>query len=73
VNVRDYLISRGLKEKFFQIAVVGSYEPLNRALLPPGIDPKAVHSVVEIILLDKTIRHLQDNSNEDRLENAPIR
>ncbi|MDR0705388.1 MAG: OmpA family protein [Planctomycetaceae bacterium] len=73
VNVRDYLISQGLKAKFFQIAVVGSYEPLNRALLPPGIDPKAVHSIVEIILLDKTVRTLQDNSNEDRSENAPIR
>jgi chemotaxis protein MotB len=73
MNVRNYLISRGLKAKFFQITAVGSHEPLNRAVLPPGIDPKAVNSVVEIILLDKTIRHLQDNSNEDRLENAPIR
>ncbi|MDR2117564.1 MAG: OmpA family protein [Planctomycetaceae bacterium] len=72
VNVRDYLISRGLKAKFFQLAVVGSHEPLNRAVLPPGIDPKAVNSVVEIILLDKTVRNLQDNSNSDSLENIPI-
>jgi chemotaxis protein MotB len=72
VNVRDYLISRGLKAKFFQLSVVGSYEPLNRAILPPGIDPKAVNSIVEIILLDKTVRNLQDNLNENRLENVPI-
>ncbi|MDR2756164.1 MAG: OmpA family protein [Planctomycetaceae bacterium] len=72
VNVRDYLISRGLKAKFFQLAVVGSHEPLNRAVLPPGIDPKAINSVVEIILLDKTVRNLQDNSNEDNVKNVPI-
>ncbi|MDR3197208.1 MAG: OmpA family protein [Planctomycetaceae bacterium] len=72
VNVRDYLISRGLKAKFFQLAVVGSHEPLNRAVLPPGMDPKTVNSIVEIILLDKTVRNLQDNSNEDSGENIPI-
>jgi chemotaxis protein MotB len=72
VNVRDYLISRGLKAKFFQLAVVGSHEPLNRAILPPGIDPKAVNSVVEIILLDKTVRNLRDDANDNLLESVPI-
>ncbi|MDR0610747.1 MAG: OmpA family protein [Planctomycetaceae bacterium] len=73
MNVRNYLISRGLKAKFFQVTAAGSHEPLNRAVLPPGIDPKAVNSIVEIILLDKTVRNLQDNLNDDREENVPIR
>ncbi|MDR1964178.1 MAG: OmpA family protein [Planctomycetaceae bacterium] len=72
VNVRDYLVSRGLKPKFFNLSVVGPYEPLNRAVLPPGIDPKAINSVVEIILLDKTVRDLQEDSNEERLDSVPI-
>lgn len=50
VNVRDYLVSLGLKENQFQILVVGKHEPINRTLLPPGADPKAADSAVMILM-----------------------
>ncbi len=50
VNVRDYLVSLGLKENQFQMLVVGEYEPLHRSQLPAGIDPKEADAVVVIAI-----------------------
>jgi chemotaxis protein MotB len=66
VKVRDYLISQGLKPKFFQLVQVGAYEPLDRTVLPPGKSPQTINSVVEIMLLDKMPRDLQGNSHEEK-------
>lgn len=50
VNVRNYLVSQGMKEKLFQILVVGQNEPIDRTLLPKGTDPKAADSAVMILM-----------------------
>ncbi|GHT23638.1 MotB [Planctomycetales bacterium] len=61
VKVMDYLISIGFKQEFFQIEVVDSSEMPNRAILPPGTNPKQAGASAEVFLIDKTKRDLQGN------------
>jgi chemotaxis protein MotB len=72
VNVRDYLISLGLKQDFFHLTVVDSSEVPNRAILPPGMDPKLAGASVEVLLIDKTLRALHGNAQERTAEEVPV-
>ncbi|MDR0520805.1 MAG: OmpA family protein [Planctomycetaceae bacterium] len=72
VRVMKYLISLGLKKEFFEITAVDSSAVLNRAILPPGTDPKLAGACVEVYLLDKTLRVLNDNTSERRAADAPV-
>ncbi|GHT44847.1 MotB [Planctomycetales bacterium] len=63
VAVRDYLMSIGFKQEFFRVEVVDASEMPNRAILPPGTDPKLAGACVEVMLIDKTIRVLNRNGN----------
>lgn len=49
VNVRDYLVSLGMKTSQFQILVVGEYEPLARDHLPAKTNPKEANSIVVVM------------------------
>ncbi|GHT25410.1 MotB [Planctomycetales bacterium] len=64
-NVRDYLVSLGLKPNYFQLTAVGSSEPISRAALPAGIDPRAANAAVEVMLISSTAREL-GNPQEER-------
>lgn len=67
-NVRDYLVSLGLKRNYFQIVSVGSFEPISQTALPAGADPKTANTVVEIKLLSGTVRDLESDRIERELK-----
>ncbi len=75
-NVRDYLIETfHLKPSFFQINVIGPYEPMSRNLVPAGVDSRAANSAVVVRLLTSTQRDLETDNTERNvrmLEDAPI-
>ncbi|MDR2344593.1 MAG: OmpA family protein [Planctomycetaceae bacterium] len=48
-NVRNYLVSLGLPEERLQITVVGSFDPIDRTILPFELDPRMANSVVQIV------------------------
>ena len=56
VNVKNYLISLGLKEEFFLVSMSDSATIPNRAILPPGTDPKLAGASAAVYLLDGTRR-----------------
>jgi len=59
LNVVDDLVSLGLKQEFFEVVVAPGEAPrLN--LLPAGTDPKLAGASAEILLLNQTLRSLQD-------------
>ncbi|MDR3182706.1 MAG: OmpA family protein [Planctomycetaceae bacterium] len=60
VNVQDFLMTLGFKEEFFQISVVNASEMPNRAILPAGTDPKLAGASAEVMLIDKTLRVLNN-------------
>ena len=56
VNVKNHLISLGLREEFFQMSTSDSTTIPNRAILPSGTDPKLAGASVAVYLLDDTQR-----------------
>ena len=56
VNVKNYLIELGLKEEFFQISTSDSSSIPNRAVLPPGADPRLAGASAAVYLLGNTRR-----------------
>ncbi len=50
-NVREYLISLGLKRSFFQLGVVGSSEALEQSLIQRPLEPNERHAYVNIAIL----------------------
>ena len=56
INVKNYLISLGLKEEFFLVSMSDSAAIPNRAILPPGTDPKLAGASAGVFLLDGTQR-----------------
>ena len=71
VKVMDHLVSLGLKQEFFEIHMVDSTIVPHRSALPAGTDPALAGASVEIILLDQTLRSLNDNIRE-RATDTPI-
>ena len=69
-NVREYLVELGLKKEFFEI-VADPSSPPNPAILPPGMNPNQAGASVTVMLLDKTLRVLQDNRDQ-RTTDAPV-
>jgi len=63
VNVRDYLVSLGLKKEFFQIGVSDSSTPPHRDILPLSLrrDPKLAGASVAVYLLGDTVRPRTEN------------
>ncbi|MCL2744519.1 MAG: OmpA family protein [Planctomycetaceae bacterium] len=66
-NVRDYLVTLGLKKNYFQLTAVGATEPISRAALPTGADPRSANAVVEVILLLSTNRYLENPAEESEM------
>jgi len=64
VHVRKYLVSLGLEKEFFEINVVDSSSPPNRAVLPAGTAPNRAGASVEVMLLDQTGRLLKENQGQ---------
>lgn len=60
VNVRDFLMTLGFKQEFFEISVVDASATLNKAILPAGTDPKLAGASAEVMLIDKTLRALNN-------------
>ena len=56
VNVKDYLVSLGLEEEFFQVSMSDSTTIPNRAILPPGTNPLEAGASVAVYLLSDTLR-----------------
>jgi len=58
VNVKDYLVSLGLKEEFFQVSMSDSTTIPNRAVLPPDLrgNPSLAGASAAVYLLDGTQR-----------------
>ncbi|MDR1053711.1 MAG: OmpA family protein, partial [Planctomycetaceae bacterium] len=48
-NVRDYLISLGLEAEKLHISVVGSFDPIDKTVLPFELEPRMANSVVQIV------------------------
>jgi chemotaxis protein MotB len=48
-NVRDYLISLGLDAEMLHVSVVGSFDPINKTVLPFELEPRMANSVVQIV------------------------
>jgi len=54
VNVKEYLVSLGLKEDFFKMSV--STDTPNRAILPRGTDPRLSGASAAVYLVHQTTR-----------------
>ncbi|MDR2642071.1 MAG: OmpA family protein [Planctomycetaceae bacterium] len=48
-NVRNYLITLGLPEERLHVNVVGSFDPIDRSVLPFELEPRMANSVVQIV------------------------
>jgi outer membrane protein OmpA-like peptidoglycan-associated protein len=70
IHVKEYLISLGLKEEFFQISVADSTTLPNRAILPRETDPKLAGASAAVFLADvagqQPCRFEQDGRDEDQ-------
>ncbi|HBT78342.1 MAG TPA: hypothetical protein DEB39_15780 [Planctomycetaceae bacterium] len=65
MTVKDYLVSKGIPERFFRISATGPYEPIGSGSLAPDADPRAASSLVEVMQLLDTVRDY-DGSKADR-------
>jgi chemotaxis protein MotB len=57
-NVRNHLVSLGFKEERLQISVVGSFDPIDRSILPFELDPRMSNSVVQIVPTKEVRRNI---------------
>ena len=76
VNVCEYLVSKGLKRQYFELAVVGSYEPLGRTNIAQQANPQLANSYVEVMLLNTFLRDAEGDKTERNLKylnEVPIR
>ncbi|MDR1485650.1 MAG: OmpA family protein [Planctomycetaceae bacterium] len=57
-NVMTHLISLGLPAERLQISVVGSFDPIDRSVLPFELEPRMANSVVQVVLTSEERRNV---------------
>jgi len=76
INVRDYLVGKGLKRQYFEVSEVAAYEPLGRSNIAEQADPQLVNAYVEVMLLSTYLRDAEGDKTErdlKYLDDIPIR
>ena len=76
VNVREYLVDKGINRKHFELSVVGPYEPLARSNIAALANPQLVNAYVEVMLLSTHPRDGEGDKTERDLkyfDGVPIR
>jgi chemotaxis protein MotB len=63
-NARDYLVSIGFKEERLHVSVVGSFDPIDRAVLPFELEPRMANSVVQIVPTKEQRRNISGMNNQ---------
>jgi len=76
INVRQYLVEKGIKQQHFEIFVAGANEPLARSNMAAQANPQLVNSYVEVMLLSTHPRDGEGDKTErdlKYLDDMPIR
>ena len=76
INVREYLVTKGINRRHFEISQVGPFEPLAQRNIAEQANPQLVNAYVEVMLLSTYLRDAEGDKSERNLkylDEAPIR
>ena len=76
INVREYLVEKGLKRQYFEVSQVASFEPLARTSIAEQANPQLVNAYVEVMLLSTYLRDTEGDKTErdsKYLDKVPIK
>ncbi len=76
INVREYLVMKGLKRHYFEVSEVGPHEPMPRTNVAEQANPQLVNAFVEIMLLSSFLRDAEGDKTERNLkylDDVPIK